>query len=182
MRATFHAISGKDFEYVFNNEKCKRCNARMMNERSSPRHEDPQRQTRCKRPWEWGDSESKFTTHICRSSNSAPLLIELSRQQLLTKICQVSALFNFSPNALQHGSLSCQDWSGHLLCSVLALFLLSCLKCVLSHLHFFVLSLSRRPACSACCESLILRGRRCDLQRRKSCSATETAHNACSRW
>lgn len=112
-----------------------------MNERSSPRHEFPQKQTRCKKPWEWRDSESKFTTHICRSSNSAPLFIELSRQQLLTKICQVSALFNFSPNALQHGSLSCQDWSGHLLYSILALFVhLSCLKCVLSHFHFFLCS------------------------------------------
>ena len=60
--------------------------------------EDSQRKTR--------ERDSELTALICTSSHSAQLFIELSTQQLLTRICQVSGLFNFRPNALQHGSLS----------------------------------------------------------------------------
>lgn len=82
------------------------------------------------------DSEGKFTALICRSSNSAPLFIKLSRQQLLTKICQVSALFNFRPNALQHGSLPVRA-RVDTCCTVssLSLFVHPSRWCILSHSH-----------------------------------------------
>lgn len=93
------------------------CNDNERNKkRSSPRRRGFHKGRDGTRDREGGrDSESKFSALICGGSNSAPLFIELSRQQLLTEICQVSVLFNFGPNAPQHGSLSRRDRSGHLL-------------------------------------------------------------------
>lgn len=77
--------------------------------------------------------KSKFTALIRRRSNSAPLFIKLSRQELLTKICQVSALFNFRPNASQHGSFSVRTLAPQCYCS-------PCLSCILYpiYIHSFI--------------------------------------------
>lgn len=56
-------------------------------------------------PWK---KDSEDTPHTSRNSNSAALFIQISGRQLLTKICQVSVPFNFSPNARKHGSLASQ--------------------------------------------------------------------------
>ena len=102
------SVSEKHFQRsVCDNEKCKRRNV-MMNEviSETPRIHNAVQETLRER-----DTESKFTALICWSSNSAPLFIKLSTQQLLTKTCQVSSLFNFTLNALQHGSLSVRTWA-----------------------------------------------------------------------